>query len=165
LHSEKTVTYTQQLADIKGMDYVVIGVALCYQKNAEGKTDPVHIVEPIPSTALEAMSRGNRTSFIKIYATTYADVIQNDAPAIPTDILGEDLYACIAFVDRTQAATRTYKAKPELRLLPIGSTATPEEGPFKLIYDPAFRRILGGDRVVSDSDNVKQHSHTHQTLV
>ncbi len=160
------MTYTQQLADIKGMDYVVIGVALCYQKNADGKTDPVSIIEPVPATGLEALSRGIRTTFQKIYATTYADIIRDGEPAIPTDILGEAVYACRDFLERTQASTRTYKAKPELRLVPIGTTCTTEAGgTFVLNFDPAFRRILGAERVVSDSDNVKQHSHTHQVLV
>lgn len=159
------MTYTQQLADIKGMDYVVIGVAVCYQKNAEGKTDPVSIVEPVPATALEAMSRGIRTSFKQIYATTYAEVVRDGAPAIPTDILGEDAYTCHDFVSRTQAATRTYKAKADLRLLPVGGISTPEAGLFQLNFDAGFRRVLGGERMVTDNDNVKQHSHTHQVLI
>lgn len=158
------MTYTQQLADIKGMDYVVIGVALCYQKNADGKTDPVKIVEPIPATALESMTRGNRTSFELIYATTYAEIVQNETPVLPLDVLGEDVYTCKDFLDRAQAATRTYKAKPHLRTLSVGSTCTTGAGPFTLNYDPQFRRILGAERVVSDSDNVKQHSHTHEVL-
>ncbi|UFP95435.1 hypothetical protein [Gloeobacter morelensis] len=159
------MSYTQQLAHLSAMDYVVVGVALCYQKNAEGKTDPVRVVEPIPATALEAMSRGNRTSYLKIYATTLGAVIVDQRPVLPTDILGEDAYVCHDFLSRTQAAARTYKAKSDLRLVPVGEVCTPEVGQFRLHYDPAFRRILGGERLISDSDNIKQHSHTHKTLV
>lgn len=158
------MSYTQQLADLKGMDYIVLGVALCHQKNADGKTDPVSVVEPIPATALQAIERGTRTSFVKLYATSLGEVLDGEKPVIPTDMLGDDVHVCRDFADRVRAATRTYKAKPELRLVPVGTLCTPEAGVFKLKYDPGFRRVLGGERTVSDSDNVKQHSHTHKVL-
>jgi hypothetical protein len=159
------VSESQQQTEIKGLDYVVVGVAVCYQKNAEGKTDPVRVVEPIPSTALEAMSRGIRTSFEKIYAAAFAELVRDGRPAIPTDILGDNIYICHDFVGRTEAAARTYRAKPHLRLVPVGGVCTCEAGVFRLKYDPGFRRVLGGERQVSDSDNVKQHAHTHRVLI
>ncbi|AGY56513.1 hypothetical protein [Gloeobacter kilaueensis] len=158
------MSHIQQLSEINGLDYVVVGVALCYQKNADGKTDPVRIAEPIPATALEAMGRGIRTSFEKIYAATLGEVLDGEHPLLPADIFGSDSYACRDFATRVKAATRTYKAKPHLRLVPSGTVCSAEEGAFKLQYDPAFRRILGAERTVSDSDNIKQHSHTHKVL-
>jgi len=159
------VSNTEQPTGGTAVDYVVIGIALCHQKNAEGKTDLVHVAEPIPATALEAMAKGIRTSFEKIYATTWTRLFPDGALAFPIDVLDDEACLCHDFEGRTRAAMRTYQAKPELRVLPLGATSTPQAGPFRLNYDPGFRRVLGGERVVRDSDNVRQHAHTHQVLI
>jgi hypothetical protein len=84
---------------------------------------------------------------------------------IPPVLARPDLEIGSEFIDRLQAATRTYKAKPHLQKLPVGEICTPETTlPFPLVYAEELRRLLGAKREVNDQDNIKQHSHTHKVL-
>jgi hypothetical protein len=150
--------------EVQGLEYVVIGVATCFQKDDEGRLQEVLVAEPIPATDLDCLAQGIRTtSYQMLYAATYAEVVQQEQPALPSDIFltavpGSD------FVFRTQAATRTYRAKPEFRHIPLHEICTPEKGVFRLKYSPEPRRIINALEKVSDTDNIKQHSHTHTVL-
>jgi hypothetical protein len=81
---------------------------------------------------------------------------------LPADVfppgvaLGED------FVERLQAAARTYRSKPQFRHIPLHQVCTPERGVFKLHFSAEPRRILNAAMEVRDADNIKQHPHTHQ---
>jgi hypothetical protein len=137
-----------ELADIKGLDYLVVGIATCLLRNEDGKADPILVAEPIPATALESVQRGIKTTFKLVYGGTFT----------------EEVIPCDDFIGRAQAAARTYKAKPHLKLIPAGETCTPEEGAFVLAYSPDIKRVINPVRNVRDSDNVKQHTNTHKAL-
>lgn len=150
--------------EVQGLEYVVIGIATCFQKDDEGRLQEVLVAEPIPATDLDCLAQGIRTtSYQMIYAATYAEVVQQDHPALPADIFLNSIPGS-DFVARTQAATRTYRAKPEFRHLPLHEVCTTEKGVFRLKYSAEPRRIINTLEKVSDTDNIKQHSHTHQVL-
>ncbi|WP_218081043.1 hypothetical protein [Anthocerotibacter panamensis] len=154
-----------ELSSIERTDYVVVGIAACQRRNAEGKAEPIYVLEPIPATALEAMTIGLRTSFLKVLATTYGALLVEHQLVVPPELSREDLEIGQDFVERINAATRTYKAKPHLRSLPMGIVCTPDTlTPLQLNYADEIKRLFGIKHVVSDSDNVKQHAHTHKVL-
>lgn len=150
---------------LQGLDYVVIGVATCFQRNEDGRLSELQIVEPIPAADLDCLRHENRpTSYSLIYATTYGEIIHDDQPYLPTDVIPVGTVAGENFVQRVQAAARTYLAKPEFKHIPLHEHCTPEAGVFRLQYTPEPKRILGANYTPSDADNVKQHAYTHQAL-
>lgn len=152
-----------ELSQVQGTDYLVIGVAHCQRRNSEGRAEPISVLEPIPATALEAMHNGLQTTFCKILAIPFAEVVQ-EGVLVPESLQDPDLELGEDFSYRAQAAARTYKAKPHLRTLPLGELCTAETGLFRLNYAPELKRLLGARPAISDSDNIKQHSHTHAVL-
>lgn len=143
--------------DIAAEDYLVVGLATCFVKDA-GELQPVSIIEPIPSAALEAIAKGIPTSYERVSATTVGDVLQNGQPQLvpgfPTDA-----HFCDEFALRAIAAARTYKARPTAQaIVPIGTTRT------DFNFSTERKRILNAERLVKAEDNVKQHSYTHQVL-
>jgi hypothetical protein len=153
-----------ELADVKGLDYLVVGIATCLLRNEDGKADPVLVAEPIPATALESVQRGIKTTFKLVYGGTFTEFIQNDQVSLPQDIFPAAVVPCDDFIFRAQAAARTYKAKPHLKLIPQGEICTPESGAFVLMHSPDIKRVINPVRNVRDSDNVKQHTNTHKAL-
>jgi len=148
---------------VQGLDYVVLGVASCFQRDEDGRLREVLVAEPVPAAALDCLAQERRsTSYCLLYATTYAEVVDNGIPTLPADVfptgvvLGED------FVERLQAAARTYRSKPQFRHIPLHQVCTPERGVFKLHFSAEPRRILNAAMEVRDADNIKQHPHTHQ---
>ena len=163
--STSPTTSNIQSNDVQGLEYIVLGVATCYQRDDEGRLTEVQVAEPIPAADLDCLAREVRsTSYSLLYATTYAEITQDDQPHLPSDIFPEEVIPGENFIRRVQAATRTYRSKPEFRHLPLHDTCTPEAGVFKLNYDPEPRRVINATAEVSESDNVKQHAHTHNVL-
>jgi hypothetical protein len=154
-----------QANDVQGLEYIVLGVATCYQRDDEGRLTEVNVAEPIPAADLDCLAREVRTtSYSLLYAATYAEVVHDHQPHLPADIFPADVIPGENFIRRAQAATRTYRTKPDFRHLPLHSTCTPEQGVFRLNYNPEPRRIINAPADVSDADNVKQHGHTHKVL-
>lgn len=150
---------------VHGLEYVVLGVATCFQRDEEGRLVEVQVAEPIPAASLDCLFQGHRsTSYRLLYATTYGEIVQNGIPVLPADIIPAGVLVGEDFVERAQAATRTYRSKPELRHIPLHQTCTPEQGVFKLNYSPEPRRVLNAVVEVKDADNIKQHPYTHQRL-
>lgn len=146
--------------DLEPSDYLVVGVATCFLK-VEGGAQPVKVLEPIASASLEALLQQIPTSYDLAYAVTLAEVLNPDCQAqIPPQLTEIDhLQVADHFADRAIAATRTYKAKPASQAhIPLGQTYTN----FNFSLDK--KRILNSDRIVSEADNIKQHSHTHKVL-
>ncbi len=143
--------------DLNADDYVVIGVATCFFRDDDGVQE-LKVVEPIPSSALEALLKGIPTSYEIATATTLGALIAGEAPQIPANFpanyqLGNEFaYRCIA-------TARTYKRRPEAAAhIPIGDSYT------SFNYSTERKRVLNADRVVTKDDNVKQHAYTHQKL-
>ncbi|MDX1977801.1 MAG: hypothetical protein SFT94_09010 [Pseudanabaenaceae cyanobacterium bins.68] len=147
--------------DLEPIDYLVVGVATCFIK-VEGGVKPVRVLEPIASASLEALLKQIPTSYDLACAVTLAQVLDPDCQAkLPDQVadLQPDLQIADQFAERAIAAARTYKAKPIAQThIPLGETY---QG-FNFSLDK--KRLLNSDRIVSEADNVKQHSHTHKVL-
>jgi hypothetical protein len=151
--------------EVQGLEYVVLGVATCYQRDDEGRLQEMQVAEPVPAAELDCLFRGVRsTSYQLLYATTYAEIVQNDAPVLPSDIVPDGVVAAQDFVARVQAATRSYRVKPEFKHVPLNETVTTESGAFTLKHNPEPKRILDVNYEPSEADNVKQHAYTHAKL-
>jgi hypothetical protein len=150
--------------------YVVIGLATCFTKQ-EGKLQPVQIVEPIPSAALEALLKGVPTSYAWVVATTLGAVNPEQNPNILSS-LSADLpvsdteeaplnpaQLCPDFWERAQACARTYQARAVAQThVSLGTVYR------DLNFSTERPRTLNAERLVTANDNVKQHAYTHQKL-
>lgn len=138
-------------------DYCVFGLATCFLRE-EGEIKEVKVIEPIPSAALEALFKEIPTSYQLAIATTVGQIISVDAIQKPSEFPPESQF-CDDFLDRTLAATRTYKNKPSAQdYIQLGTSKS------DFNYSLERKRILNSVHKVSDDDNVKQHSHTHKIL-
>lgn len=143
--------------DIPMDSYVVVGLATCFVKQ-EGKLHPVKIVEPIPSAALEAISKGIPTSYEMAVATSLQALLPNATPQVPAQF-PSDAQICDDFLERIAATARSYAARPVAQaLIPLGSVKT------DFHYSTERKRMLDSERIVTAEDNVKQHAYTHQVL-
>jgi hypothetical protein len=152
-----TLTSIADAPDLTPDDYVVVGVATCFFRDDEGVRE-VKVIEPIPSSALEALLKGIPTSYEIAAATTLGALIADDLPQIPASF-PTDCQLGSEFAYRCIASARTYKRRPEATThIPQGETY------HKFNYSTERKRILNADRVVTKDDNVKQHAYTHQKL-
>jgi hypothetical protein len=143
--------------DLSADDYLVLGLATCFVKE-DGEVHEVKVVEPIPSAALEAITKGIPTSYELATATTVGAVLTGETPQLPVDFPAEAQF-CNEFVDRLISAARTFKSRPVAReLIPAGTTRRD----FNFSVDR--KRVLNMQRVIRTEDNVKQHEYTHKVL-
>ncbi|WP_448573181.1 hypothetical protein [Trichothermofontia sp.] len=144
--------------DLTADDYVVIGLATCFIRE-EGEIHPVEVAEPIPSAALEAITKGIPTSYQLACGTRLGSVLQDESKAQLPPEFPATAQLCDDFQERTIAAARTYKRRPESQsLIPIGSLRR------DMNHSLDRKRILNSERIVRTEDNVKQHAYTHQVL-
>ncbi len=145
-------------AGIAKEDYCLFGLATCFVRE-EGETKEIEVIEPIPSAALEALVKGIPTSYRLAVASTVGDVVrENQKLQKPGDFPPSSQFTD-NFVEKTFAATRTYKNKPSAKeFVAIGQSKK------DLNYSVERKRVLNSINKVNDNDNVKQHSHTHKTL-
>lgn len=144
-------------AEIDSQDYIVLGLATCFEKR-DNKPHPVKVIEPIPSSALETLAKGVPTSYELAIATTVGEVWQEGQFSRP-ETFPEDSEVAEAFAERLQAAVRSYRSRPSAQeIIPVGQTKS------DFNYSTERKRMLNADRVVSTEDNVKQHAYTHQVL-
>lgn len=144
-------------SDVAPTDYVVVGVATCFIRT-DGDVEPIQILEPIPSAALETLLRGTPTSYESILVTTLGDIWDGTQPKRLAQV-ADTVQFCEDFGARAIAATRTYKTHP------AAQTHIPAGTPLReLNYSLERKRLLNADRFVKVEDNVKQHAHTHQVL-
>ncbi|MGL6344115.1 MAG: hypothetical protein ACRC80_33840 [Waterburya sp.] len=148
-----------QATDLSSEDYCVLGLATCFLR-ADGEIEQVQVLEPIPSAALEALLKGIPTSYQLAYSKTLGEIFAEDTVQIPKEFsTDESIQLCDRFAERVAAATRTYKSRPEAKIhIPLGTVKQ------DFNYSLEKKRVLNNTRVVSNDDNVKQHSHTHKVL-
>lgn len=145
------------LPGISEDDYCVFGLATCFVRE-EGEIQQVQVIEPIPSAALEALIKGIPTSYKIACAKSLGEIFRDNNLQIPTEFSPESQF-CDQFTDRTIAATRTYKSRPQAKnLIPLGTIKQ------DFNYSLERKRVLNQTNVVNTEDNVKQHPHTHKTL-
>jgi hypothetical protein len=145
------------VADVPADAYVAIGLSTCFIKE-DGKLQPLSVIEPIPSAALEALCKGIPTSFERATATTFGQVWQDGQPRLPEGFPAEAQF-CEAFEERLLASTRSYRSCSSLQsLIDLGQTKT------DFNYSTEQKRVLNVERTIRTEDNVKQHEYTHQVL-
>jgi hypothetical protein len=157
--AESTSAESASVLDLDA--YLVIGLATCFVKQ-EGKLQPIQIIEPIPSAALEAVLKGVPTSYALVIATTLGAVNPTLNPSIFLDLAADSegsAQLCQDFWERAQTCARTYKARPVAQThIALGTTYR------ELNFSTERPRTLNAERLVSANDNVKQHAYTHQVL-
>jgi hypothetical protein len=145
------------VTDVPSDAYVVLGVATCFIKE-DGKLQPIKVVEPIPSAALEGLCKGIETSYEMVIATTFEAAFVDGQGQVPASFPA-DVQICDAFEERLMAATRSYRSCSSIQsLLPLGQSKT------DFNYSTERKRMLNVERVVRTEDNVKQHAYTHEVL-
>ncbi len=145
------------VTDVPSDAYVVLGIATCFIKE-DGKLQPIKVVEPIPSAALEGLCKGIETSYERVIATTFEAAFVDGQGQVP-ESFPADAQLCDAFEERLMAATRSYRSCASIQsLLPLGQSKT------DFNYSTERKRMLNVERVVRTEDNVKQHAYTHEVL-
>ncbi len=152
-----TTTLFPNAPDVTAQDYCVFGVATCFISE-EGEVSEVQVIEPIPSSALEAILKGVPTSYNIACARTLGDIFADGQLTPPADF-PENAQFAENFTQRAVSAARTYQYRPEAQThIPLG-------GVYKEFnYSLERKRILNAKNIVSTEDNVKQHSYTHEVL-
>ncbi|MEM6251886.1 MAG: hypothetical protein AAF821_03090 [Cyanobacteria bacterium P01_D01_bin.156] len=140
-------------------DYVIVGLAKCFRKQ-DGNVVPFNVLEPVPSAYFEALLKGVPTSYSTLYGVKLGEVIQDTQLSKPLSMrASEDTVFCEHFIERANAAARTYQNKELLqRSLPHGQSY---EG---INFSTDRKRILNATHTITAEDNVKQHKYTHMTL-
>ncbi len=152
-----TATLFPNAPDVNQEDYCVFGLATCFVRD-ESEVHQVEVIEPIPSSALEAILKGIPTSYKFACAKVLGDIFREEQLQLPPDFPSETRF-CDDFVERAVASSRTYKTRPEAMVhIPLGTLKD------DFNYSLERKRVLNMNRVVSTDDNVKQHSHTHKVL-
>ncbi len=142
--------------DLPSDSYLVLGVATCYLRH-DGETIELQIIEPIPSAYLETVLNGIATSYSILWSTTLAEALADPTASLSADL--STAQPCEDFVERAQAAARSYIHRPTAK------TLLPPDAPFTEVnYSTDKKRILNPKNKVSKSDNVKQHQYTHKVL-
>jgi hypothetical protein len=145
------------VSDLSSSDYCVFGVATCFLRQ-EGEVQQVEVVEPIPSSALEAILKGIPTSYKFVCAKTLGEIFQGENPSLPAEFPAAASF-CTDLTERVIAATRTYKSHIEAQShIPLGTIRD------DFNYSIERKRVLNTVNVIREEDNVKQHSHTHKVL-
>jgi len=150
-------TFSPNSDDLVADDYIVLGLATCFVKE-DGEVYEVHVLEPIPSAAMEAIAKGIPTSYKMARAMTLGSVLNGDTPKMPEGF-PPDTQFCDEFALRAISTARTYKRRQVAQsLIPLGTA----RDDFK--YSVERKRVLNAARLVTQEDNIKQHSHTHKVL-
>ncbi|MEL7408403.1 MAG: hypothetical protein AAFN00_15850, partial [Cyanobacteria bacterium J06558_2] len=71
-----------QTPDLNLNDYCVLGLATCFVQE-DGEVEQLTVLEPIPSSAIEALIKGIPTSYQSAGAVTLGQIFINDAVEIP----------------------------------------------------------------------------------
>ena len=136
-------------------DYLVLGVSVCFRKEKGKGLVEARQIEPIAPQSLECMTFNAPTSFVQVTAVTLGDALAylHGTKEIPDCLKEGEL--CEYFQYKAEAAARCWKRPyPEemlMGLVPLGSVK--KYGKFDVENYP---RVLNVERVVTDSDNVKQ---------
>jgi len=147
----------EQATDLATSNYLVVGLATCFLKQ-EGEVHQVKVIEPIPSAALEAILKGVPTSYALACGTTLGELLSEEPFQKPTEFPIEAQF-CDDFAERSLAAARTYKSRPEAQAhIPLGTTRN------DFNYSTERKRVLNQTRVIRKEDDVKQHEYTHKVL-
>jgi len=133
-------------------DYLVLGLAHCFEKGDDGKLKDVMVIEPVSANSLEGMVAGTKTCFKIVTGLTVGEAMRRDKSSLPPEFL-EGTF-CEDYEFRCEASARTW-ARPHaqdnlLDIVPLGSSRS------KFNYNLDEKRVLNMENVVKDEDNIKQ---------
>jgi hypothetical protein len=138
--------------DLNPQSYLLLGLAHCFWKE-EGDLTELPIIEPIPTATLGPLLQGMPTSYAVLRATTLGEATQVMAEHFP------HAQPCADFWERAIAAARTYLREPQaMTHVAVGQERR------DLNFNLERKRVLNSRRSVRDSDNIRQHPHTHKQL-
>lgn len=85
--------------------YLVVGLAHCFERNDDGKLVDRLVIEPISANSLESMSHGAKTSYIHVYGVMLEDALRKGG-ALPAEF--DAGVFCDNYEIRCDAAARTW---------------------------------------------------------
>eukprot|EP00238_Polyblepharides_amylifera_P013328 CAMPEP_0196582132 /NCGR_PEP_ID=MMETSP1081-20130531/37607_1 /TAXON_ID=36882 /ORGANISM="Pyramimonas amylifera, Strain CCMP720" /LENGTH=231 /DNA_ID=CAMNT_0041902615 /DNA_START=150 /DNA_END=845 /DNA_ORIENTATION=- len=142
----------EQSGECTSDDYLVLGVAKCFEK-VDNKLEERLIVEPVTAGTIESMAAGAVTSYLACTSIKYGDAIQMDLSALPEDFQG--LNYGDDFVFRCGCAARTWARPHAVEMLQEIVPWPPEvRSDWNFLIES--KRILNFVNEVNDSDNIKQ---------
>ncbi len=133
--------------------FVVLGLAECFVRQ-DNELLPVQVVEPIASATLLTILDGIPTSYTLLIPSSLEEALAAFDQGQPVGFPHEARFAD-DFVERLNAATRTYQTHPE--------AAQQLKAALNLDNPAPQQRILNLTRAISDSDNIKQHPSSFST--
>mmetsp|Transcript_17963 Transcript_17963/g.27802 ORF Transcript_17963/g.27802 Transcript_17963/m.27802 type:complete len:244 (-) Transcript_17963:1175-1906(-) len=150
-------------AGLKSDDYLAFGLAKCFTVSEAG-VDDIWVVEPLTGSTLECIAKQVPTAYKRVVAVTAGEVLEGglETPSgvnlealtqlwenLDEDI--EEAHMCDDAVERTMAAGRTMRRRPESQILPLHKVSE------EYNFDPlANRRVINEKVEVNDDDNIKQ---------
>jgi hypothetical protein len=84
--------------------YLVVGLAHCFEKGDDGKLVDRLVIEPISANSLEAMSHGAKTSYIHVFGLLLQDALAKST--LPSEF--DDGSFCENYESRCDSAARTW---------------------------------------------------------
>ncbi len=139
-------------------DFVILGLANCFQRDEDNQLTPVMVIEPIPSAAFLTLLQDIPSSFSLIRAVDPNSLFDDKGAFIRPQGFPDEAIVPNDFIDRLKAAARTFQYKPEAQIhLKIGQERSFDN-------QPKQKRIINQDNVVSDDDNIKQHPLTFKKV-
>lgn len=138
--------------DWSDADYIVLGLAHCFQQEEGGKLKDVFLVEPIQASTLECLENGGATSYRHVTASTLGTALKYDVSLLPPEFASGIF--CEDFDFRAKCASRTWKRPHAVKhLMGIAPSGTVRS---EYNFSLTDKRIINKERVVTDSDNIKQ---------
>ncbi|KAL2621827.1 hypothetical protein R1flu_002032 [Riccia fluitans] len=133
-------------------DYIVLGLAHCFTKDADQKLMDTFVIEPIPAGGLECMDNGGRTCYKHAHGTNLGVALKQDVSLLPPEFQGGRFAEDFDF--RTKCASRTWKRDhaEEFLMKLVPTDGVRSDWNFSL----EDKRILNMENIVSDEDNIKQ---------
>eukprot|EP00250_Pteridium_aquilinum_P010437 c19387_g1_i1 orf=567-1340(-) len=133
-------------------DYIVLGLAHCFQQEEGGKLKDVFLVEPVQASTLECLENGGATSYLHVTASTLGTALKYDVSLLPPEFANGRF--CEDFDFRAKCTSRTWKRSHAvnnlMNIAPKGSVRSAYN------FSLADKRVINKERVVTDADNIKQ---------
>lgn len=142
--------------NMTGEEYVVVGLAHCFEK-IENKLCPRFVIEPVTAGTVESMAAGALTSYLALTSTTFGEASKMDLSLLPEELRSEDgVKFADSFIFRMECVARTWMrphAVENCQSIVPASPAVRSDWNFSVANNT---RILNFENVVNDNDNVKQ---------
>ena len=134
-------------------DYVVLGLAHCFEQEEGGKIQDLFLIEPVGASSLECMDNGGATSYLYVAATTLGKSLTYDVSLLPPEFSKGKF--CEDFEFRLRCTARTWKRDHAVNNL---KGLAPADGSVRTDFNFSLvdKRIVNKVYEVTDADNIKQ---------